>query len=219
MFAFTSHIEDIMLPFSETLTCPAGAVMYEYNKESVDLVSITVDPDNSLENVTAALLKPSSGLTSESETAITWRLSPVPRQSNLLISLVTENAESIRVNIDDVEIDYSEVSCTCTILHNDIVNDKNCQYNKRNLFVYLQVSSSLETYSVIFSGIDLNVLIHNVTVYVVPAAEQAVTIKDLYVQECTYPVGKYCNVPYFEPLLSDIGSSDKPVQNEFLTLM
>ena len=91
------------------LTCPDGAVMYEYDKSSVDLDSLSISQDGSLENGTEALLHPSSGLTSESETTIRLKLTPTARKSNIFISLVTENAESITVNVDDQEIDAIQV--------------------------------------------------------------------------------------------------------------
>lgn len=89
---------------SETMVCPEGAEMYKYDKESVDLGSLSISQDDNLENITEALLLPSSGLKSESETTVRLKLTPNSRKSNIFISVVAENAQSINIMVDDESI-------------------------------------------------------------------------------------------------------------------
>lgn len=90
--------------------------MYEYDKTSVDVSSIAISQDDSLQNVTEALMRPSSGLTSTKETTLRLKLTPVARKSNIYISVVTDNAETFTVTTDNADISC-QVSYQIISLH------------------------------------------------------------------------------------------------------
>lgn len=98
------------------MTCSDGATMYEYDKTSVDVSSIAISQDDSLQNVTEALMRPSSGLTSTKETTLRLKLTPMARKSNIYISVVTDNAETFTVTTDNADISC-QVSYQIISLH------------------------------------------------------------------------------------------------------
>ena len=111
-FAFTERKEKIcmsIMVLSAPMWCPTGATMYEYDETSVDLNSIDITQDGNLQNVTHALMRPSSGLKSEKETTLRLKLTPTARKSNIYISLVAENAQSVTIKADNGNI-TNEVS-------------------------------------------------------------------------------------------------------------
>lgn len=57
-------------------------------------------------------------------------------------------------------------------------------------FFILQVFSSGDEYSIVIPGIEQDQLVDNITIHVSPLANMTAVIKDLYLQECTFPLGK-----------------------------
>lgn len=90
------------------MTCKAGATIYKYDKDSVDLNLQTISLDDTLHNV-SQLMHPSSGLTSDKEIRFQLKLTPFERKSNIYISLVAINAESVVISPDNPNINTSEV--------------------------------------------------------------------------------------------------------------
>lgn len=62
-----------------------------------------------------------------------------------------------------------------------------------SLFI-LQVFSSGDEYSVVLRGIEQDQMIDNITIHVLPSQGMTAVIKDLYLQECTFPLGEdFCS--------------------------
>ena len=145
--------------------CPNGATVYEYDNTSVDLNSITISQDENLQNVTNALMRPSSGLTSEKETTLRLKLTPSARKSKIHISLVAENAKLVTIQADNQNItnEVSSLSLVQLITINICIENSfmyillfglNLFLFTFAFFFYLKVALFLFTFSIV-SGIQI----------------------------------------------------------------
>lgn len=96
------------------MTCPTGSSTYEYDKESVDLNLQTISQDDRLHNA-SQLMRPSSGITIDQAITFKLKLTPSERKSNVYVSLVATNAQSVEISVENSNINTTQVHLSTLI--------------------------------------------------------------------------------------------------------